>query len=318
MPARQTVIGALVLGAAFVGGISLLARGDIPFLHPMREAVVVFEDSTAGLDVGSPVNFRGIPVGAVQNIEITVKPQIKRTYTFVKIGFSPRQVPGGADLPDIPTLVADGMRADMVLHSFVTGQSEIDLDFSPNTPARLHQDIPASLPEIPVGQTTLQQLKGELGAPTMEKLQHDIRTTVASIRQLATDLHRDVPPMIDSIRQTSARSHVAVVSICTALADAQARAAVTLTDMDRMMATGGREMDARREELRQLIAQARLTLTQAHETMVGVQQLTSPQSPDQVHLADMTRDVTAAAYGLRGFANEVESNPQLLLMGRSQ
>ncbi|MBE7618390.1 MlaD family protein [Gluconacetobacter entanii] len=317
MPARQRVIGALVLGAAFVGGAILLMRGEIPFLHSVREAVVVFEDSTAGLDIGSPVNFRGIPVGAVERIDIAVDPTVNRTFTSVRIEFSPRQVPGGADLPDVPTLVADGMRADMVLHSFVTGQSEIDLDFSPNTPARMHPGL-SSLPEIPVGQTTLQQLKGELGAPTMEKLKHDIRTAVASIRQLATDLHRDVPPMMASIRQTSARSHVAVVTIREALADAKTRAAVTLTDMDRMLATGGREMDARRAELRHLIDEARLTLAQAHETMVGVQQLTSPQSPDQVHLAEMTRDVTAAAYGLRGFANEVESNPQLLLMGRSQ
>lgn len=317
MPARQTVIGALVIGAAIVGGAILLARGDIPFLNPMGEAVVVFEDSTAGLDIGSPVNFRGIPVGAVEKIAIGVDPTVHRTYTSVDIVFSLRKVPGGRDLPDTRTLVADGMRADMVLHSFVTGQSEIDLDFSPNTPARMHPGL-SPLPEIPVGQTTLQQLKGELGAPTMEKLKHDIRTAVASIRQLAADLHRDVPPMVASIRETSARSHVAVVTIREALADAKTRAAVTLTDMDRMLATGGREMDARKAELRQLIAEARLTLAQAHETMVGVQQLTSPQSPDQVHLAEMTRDVTAAAYGLRGFANEVESNPQLLLMGRSQ
>ncbi|PYD75967.1 MlaD family protein [Novacetimonas pomaceti] len=317
MPARQTVIGALVLGAAFVGVAVLLVRGEIPFLHPMREAVVVFEDSTAGLDVGSPVNFRGIPVGAVESIRISVDPAIHRTYTSVNIVFSARQIPGGADLPDIPVLVADGMRADMVLHSFVTGQSEIDLDFSPNTPARMHPGL-SSLPEIPVGQTTLQQLKGELGAPTMEKLKHDIRTAVASIRQLAGDLHTDLPPMIASIRETSQRSHVAVVTIRAALADARTRGAATLTAMDRMLTTGSQQMDARRAELRELISNTHQTLVQAHETMVGVRQLMSPQSAEQIHLAETMRDVTDAAYGLRGFANEVESNPQLLLMGRSQ
>ena len=54
-------------------------------------------------------------------------------------------------------MVADGLRGQLNIQSFVTGQAEIDLDFQPGTPARLYNRV-AGLPEIPTLPGQLQVL----------------------------------------------------------------------------------------------------------------------------------------------------------------
>ncbi|WP_308721139.1 MlaD family protein [Komagataeibacter xylinus] len=317
MPGRQTLIGAVVLGVAALGLVVLAVKGDLPLPGRSSEAVVVFESPTNGLDIGSPVNFRGVPVGAVERITVKVDPVDHHTYMPVYILFDPAHAPGRGDLPPLPQLVANGLRADMTLHSLVTGQTELDLDLDPETPVRLHPNL-TDLPEIPMGQTALQQLEAMMISTSMAGLRHDLATALASVHKLVADVNATVPGMMTSIHDTSARSEMAVRQIRATVIDAQNRASVTINKLDRLIATNTRQFEGRRAELLALIANTRQTMAQSRETLAGLRALLDPQSRDMLNLNDTMRDVMEAGYGLRGFANEVESNPQLLLMGRNQ
>ncbi|MGS0648285.1 MlaD family protein [Komagataeibacter melomenusus] len=317
MPGRQTLIGAVVLGVAAVGLGMLWLKGDLPLPGRSSEAVVVFESPTNGLDIGSPVNFRGVPVGAVERITVKVDPVDHHTYMPVYILFDPDHAPGRGDLPPLPQLVANGLRADMTLHSLVTGQTELDLDLDPETPVRLHPDL-TDLPEIPMGQTALQQLEAMMVSTSMAGLRHDLATALASVHKLVADVNTTMPGMMASIHDTSARSEMAVRQIRATVVEAEKRASVTINKLDQLIATNTRQFEGRRAELLALIANTRQTMAQSRETLAGLRALLNPQSRDMLNLNDTMRDVMEAGYGLRGFANEVESNPQLLLMGRNQ
>ncbi|AZV38776.1 paraquat-inducible protein B [Komagataeibacter xylinus] len=317
MPGRQTLIGAVMLGVAAVGLGVLGFKGDLPLPGRSSEAVVVFESPTNGLDIGSPVNFRGVPVGAVERITVKVDPVDHHTYMPVYILFDPAHAPGRGDLPPLPQLVANGLRADMTLHSLVTGQTELDLDLDPETPVHLHPNL-TDLPEIPMGQTALQQLEAMMVSTSMEGLRHDLATALASVHKLVADVNATVPGMMTSIHDTSTRSEMAVRQIRATVIDAQNRASVTINKLDQLIATNTHQFEGRRAELLALIANTRQTMAQSRETLAGLRALLDPQSRDRLNLDDTMRDIMEAGYGLRGFANEVESNPQLLLMGRNQ
>ena len=317
MADRQTLIGAAVLGVGAIALAVLGMTGWLPIPGRSTEAVVVFESPTNGLDIGSPVNFRGVPVGAVERITVRVDPADHHTYMPVYILFDPEHAPGHGDLPALPTLVANGLRAEMVLHSLVTGQTELDLDLDPKTPARLHPDL-TDMPEIPMGQTALQQLEATLVSTSVQQLHNDLLTALASIRRLAADMDRDMPGMIASIRTTSTHSEDAVRSIRAAMADIQNQSARTINAMDRLITANDHQFAARHAELEALIDNTHHTMTQAREALASLRTLTDPQSRDRLNLDATMRDIMEAGYGLRGFANEVESNPQLLLMGRNQ
>ena len=318
MAGRQRLIGAAVLGVGAIALAALGMTGWLPIPGRSTEAVVVFESPTNGLDIGSPVNFRGVPVGAVERITVRVDPVDHHTYMPVYILFDPAHAPGRGDLPALPTLLANGLRAEMVLHSLVTGQTELDLDLAPQIPPHLHPDLTEDMLEIPMGQTALQQLEATLVSTSVQQLHTDLLTALASIRTLAADLDRDMPGMIASIRTTSANADTAARQIRAAITDVTDRASVTITNLDRLMTTNSHEFVARRAELQALIDNTRHTLAQARETLSGLKALTDPQSRDRLNLDATMRDVMEAGYGLRGFATEVESNPQLLLMGHNQ
>ncbi|MCE2564955.1 MlaD family protein [Komagataeibacter sp. FNDCF1] len=317
MADRQTLIGAAVLGVGAIALAVLGVTGWLPIPGRSTEAVVVFESPTNGLDIGSPVNFRGVPVGAVERITVRVDPVDHHTYMPVYILFDPAHAPGRGDLPPLPELLASGLRADMVLHSLVTGQTELDLDLDPGTQQRLHPDL-TDMPEIPMGQTALQQLEASLVSTSVQQLHHDMVTALASIRMLAADMNRDMPGMIASIRATSADADTAASQIRAAITDVADRASVTINRLDQLITANNRQFVGRRAELLALIDNTHHTMAQARETLASLRALTDPQSRDRLNLDATMRDVMEAGYGLRGFATEVESNPQLLLMGHNQ
>ncbi|WP_025813773.1 MlaD family protein, partial [Komagataeibacter kakiaceti] len=94
MADRQTLIGSVVLGVAAIALGVLVAKGGLPLPGQGSEAVVIFESPTNGLDIGSPVNFRGLPVGAVKRLSVQVDPATHHTYMPVYILFDPAHEPG--------------------------------------------------------------------------------------------------------------------------------------------------------------------------------------------------------------------------------
>ena len=60
---NKTLIGAFVVGAIAILVIALLALGSGKFFRESRSYVLFFEGSVKGLNVGSPVTFRGVKIG---------------------------------------------------------------------------------------------------------------------------------------------------------------------------------------------------------------------------------------------------------------
>ena len=70
--ANTKLIGAFVIGAVVlvISGILLFGSGRL-FSH-QRKFVLFFEDSVKGLNIGAPVDFRGVNIGTVTDIKVVV------------------------------------------------------------------------------------------------------------------------------------------------------------------------------------------------------------------------------------------------------
>ena len=96
-----------------------------------------------------------------------------------------------------PRLVQAGLRAQLALQSFVTGQLRVDLDFRPDTAAQLIGALP-DIPEIPTVPSELGQLRNQLASlplmswPTLRK-QRSHR-----LGRLSDHLDADLDPLLDS------------------------------------------------------------------------------------------------------------------------
>ena len=66
--ANKTLIGAFVVGAVILAVVGVMIFASGQFLAEKNYYVLYFEGNMGGLDIGAPVNFRGVKVGAVTNI----------------------------------------------------------------------------------------------------------------------------------------------------------------------------------------------------------------------------------------------------------
>jgi paraquat-inducible protein B len=68
--------------------------------------------------------------------------------------------------------------------------------------------------------------------------------------------------------------------------------------------------------LSKLLTASDHAMAQARDLVADLRTATSSRSADRANVESTLRDLAAAAASLRGFASDVERNPQLLLTGR--
>ena len=139
-PASKTLIGVFVLGALALAVIALVIFGSGKFFERRITYVMYFDGSVKGLNIGSPVVFRGVKIGSVKDIELKADAKDFKVFIPVYVQVEPQKVtvikgaPGQGQY--IEELIKKGLRAQLEMQSIVTGQLMINVDFFPDKPAR--------------------------------------------------------------------------------------------------------------------------------------------------------------------------------------
>jgi paraquat-inducible protein B len=315
----QATVGGFVLGGLLLALGAVIFFGKFNFFNPAIRAVIVFQDSIAGLSVGSQVTFRGVPIGSVESISIQFDPRTSTALIPVIVRLEPERAqvgqPSGTEPVDLPDLIRRGLRAELNVQSFVTGQSQIDLDFDPASEPVLYPNI-SKLPEIPTRQSTIQKAKEQLSQLPLRELADNASATLSSLRGLSEKLDQDLPPLVESLRRTSDRSTRLIETATQAIAGLQTRMDTTLADISRLSVSADGQINQRGTELRALLATTTQAMTQARDVLSEVRSATSSRATERTNLDAALRDIAAASAALRGFASDIERNPQLLLTGR--
>ena len=108
----------------------------------------------------------------------------------------------GAGKADVERAVAAGLRAQLSRQSLVTGQLSINLDFHPDTAAKLI-GTNENVPEIPSMPSDLQHIKDQIADLKLPELAEQARVALAGINRLVGELGGKLGPMADSLRETS-------------------------------------------------------------------------------------------------------------------
>jgi paraquat-inducible protein B len=320
-PGTQALIGAFVLGGTLLVLGTIVLFGNFHMFTPTLRAAIVFQDSISGLAIGAPVSFRGVRVGSVQSISVQFDAQTKIAYIPVIVQIELANViimnRTDHDAADLPKVLPPSLRAELDMQSFVTGQSEIDLDFDAASPAVLHPHV-TSLPEIPTQQSTMEKMTKQLSKLPLKELTDDASATLKSLRALSEKFNASLPPLIDSLRTTSDRAGDVIGDAGHSIAELQGRLDGTLAEVGRLAATADLQIRQRGGELRTVLMSTNQTVVQARDVLTDLQSFTAERGSDHANIDSALRDLATTAASLRGLASEVEHNPQLLLTGRRQ
>ncbi len=171
--------------------------------------IVEFSGSVHGLDVGAPVEFRGIKVGNVTDIRLQYDPGERQIRIPVTLAFEPQRVEriGLASTQEsnlenvmkaMATFVAGGLRAQLRSESLISGQVIVAFDFFPDAPPaqiRFEGKVPV-LPTVPSDMASLEasangllvQIAGLLERVSkmpIEGVITDTRAALEAMRKLA-------------------------------------------------------------------------------------------------------------------------------------
>ena len=194
------------IGVFVIGGIILLLAGIVAFsstgwFSRQMNFVVYFDSSLNGLEVGSPVSFRGVDIGKVTNIVMEFDPSHQQVNTPVYLEIDPQrfkvssfsdQISLLAD-PPMKKMVEKGLRAQLQTKSWITGQRFIELEFHPTYPARFRADKGSKADEIPTIPSQLDQV------------QETLKNVLASVQKL--DLQELVTEAVLTVETTRAAAY---------------------------------------------------------------------------------------------------------------
>jgi paraquat-inducible protein B len=164
--------------------------------------------------VGAPVLLKGVKVGQVKNIKLLADPgdltffiavyiEVDREkYTLIEHEEHSTIFEEMFEHEYLEPLIDKGLKAQLQLQSFVTGQLLINVDFYPNKPVRLI-GIEEEYEEIPTIPGSMEQLAKTLQNLDIEKLYKKIMDVVSGIDKIvnAPGAKDSLPALRDALRQ---------------------------------------------------------------------------------------------------------------------
>ncbi|HEX6770094.1 MAG TPA: MlaD family protein [Candidatus Binatia bacterium] len=160
--ARYFKIGLFIIIGTMIAAAGVVALGVGTLFQKKILVETYIDESVQGLDIGSAVKFRGVPVGKVESISLTsAEYPTKRQYVLVRIGLTTRifQAPlSDAGTPSFMTEVEKGLRVRLASQG-VTGAAYIEADYQ--DPARnppLEIDWQPRYPYVPSTLSRITQL----------------------------------------------------------------------------------------------------------------------------------------------------------------
>jgi paraquat-inducible protein B len=320
--ANPALIGAFVLGAIALVVAGIMVFGSGRYFTDTRNFILFFPGSVRGLNEGAPVLLRGVRVGSVVDVDISLDPEKMGFRIPVLIEIDPEHISvldgppiGKERSPDemARLLIARGLRAQLQLQSFLTSQLLINLDIYPDTEPRL-VDVDTPYIQIPTIPSNLERLSQTLGEIPLEEMVRKAFLTLEGIERFV-----NAPELTSSLRSldsTLREVNELVESMDQRLGSTDRRLESTLREAQELLQNLNRQVEPLMSTLQETSLTGRQTLESAEQFMNSLEGMTGEDAEIRYRLTETLREVALAARSLRSLADFLEANPDALLRGR--
>jgi phospholipid/cholesterol/gamma-HCH transport system substrate-binding protein/paraquat-inducible protein B len=235
-------IGIFVISAVVIGIIGVVVLGVGTIFQKKSIVETYIDESVQGLDVGSPVKFRGVPVGRVEQISLTsAEYATRREYVLVRVSISSNILPFPVNDPRSPQLkqaLDRGFRIRIAPQG-LTGVAYLEADYlEPERNPPLEIDWQPEYPYIPSTRSRITQLSEAVerilrnfSDIDIAQLSQTIDKSIVAITKLAENANLDkigaqANALLSELRQTNRQINTLVSNpeLKTAVADVSASA----------------------------------------------------------------------------------------------
>lgn len=323
---NPTLIGAFVLGSIALGTGGVFVFSDIDYFKEELSYVSYFEAAVTGLDIGAPVRFHGVRVGRVSDVHAAYDTESLDIRIPVTITFESGTVrPYGeaaAGAPDdtteaaraIQIMVDRGLKAELMMDSFVTGKLYVGLDYYPDEEPRYLDEGRSGLPELPTTRSNIDRLVKSLEELPVEELFEEIRGTVASINALVAnpkidDVLTKLSAALDEVGPLSESAQASLGEVRTLAATLNRNVDPTITDLRALMS-------ALQESVTTISNSAELALAEAQEALEPLDRMIGRNYELPYRIQQLLSEMSAATRSVRSLVEYLERHPEALLRGK--
>ena len=254
--------------------------------------LMYFNETIRGLSVGSSVEFRGIKIGQVADIQLifdvdTLSFKIAVLVEIVLDRILVTPEPMEEERQVIDQLVAKGLRAQLKMGNFVTGQLIVDLDFHKGAPLA-SIDYTSQYPELPTIPAPLSKITNSLSL-IIEKLERlpieeigkSLQNTVSGAERLVNS--DELINTMTSVNETLN----------------QIKALIEGLDSKTSLKIGK-------------------TLDEAQKLLQSAAAVLKNGSPLQQEMQEMLKEISQAARSIRNAAETLERHPDAFIYGKDE
>ena len=344
--ASKTLIGSFVVGAVVLIVAGVLIFGSGKFMKKTDSFVLFFESSLQGLNVGSPVLFRGVQIGSVTSITIEADAEDLSVHIPVIIEIEPDKIKviHGKRARDItvnlPALIKTGLRAQLKIGSLLTGQLMIELGFSPDTPAKI-VGLNTNYPEIPTIPSALERITDIMkdlpfdkiidkllsaveaieklaSSPDIPDTLHSLKITVEEARKLLQNLDSRIGPLAMSIDKTVKEYGKLARDVDSKVEPLASSVDATLKDARKLVRNVDGRVEPLASSIEKSLEEARTALEEARKALVAAEKTVGKESPVIYQLDKTLKEISRMARSIRSLADYLERHPNALLYGKGK
>jgi paraquat-inducible protein B len=306
----KTLIGLFVVGAVILAVVGIMIFASGQFFADKSYYVLYFDGNLGGLDIGAPVNFRGVRIGAVTNIlvrfegddvtdiripvfieiepgRVTESPQFKasKVYRTWK-----EQREGMVETGKLMQLLIDnGLKAQLVTQSLVTGKLSVQLDFHPDKPINLIGGD-SQYREIPTIPSKMEEITKTIEEIPFKELIEKAKNTIEGVDELVNS-----PELKNSIVNLDK----------------------SLQTLNKLLNNVNGEVQPLTSSVMTTLETSQATLETAQKAIAGVEKGLSDQAPIiSYELTLALKELTQAARSLKVLTDYLQQHPESLLRGK--
>ena len=329
---NPTLIGGFVVGAIVLLAAGVALFGGAELFSKRYHFVAYFQEQTKGLRVGSNVVLNGVRIGYVSEIALLIDETKFETMTRVTLELLPDTyipISSGAPIDEdlreaIPheTLIRDaGLRAQLEIESFVTGQLLVRLDLRPDTSIQM-TGIESEHPEIPTIRSDIQELLARMQQwlsnlrdnVDVDALAEGITNALTGFAALTTspDLYETLEGLNALVNDPDVQDLGATLN--SALDDVSEAA----TEATELFRGADEDLETVTTDLEPVLEKLGDTLRTAERTLEAARLQLRGDSEQVYQLRSTLKEVEGAAVALREFFDYLERNPEALMKGKQE
>jgi paraquat-inducible protein B len=325
--ANKTVIGFFVVGAIALVVVAIVVLGSGKFFKKTLKAVCYFEGSVGGLNIGAPVVFRGVRIGSVTDVILSVDSS-KLIFTipvyieiepdkFSVIGVRPKEL--GQNLK---AFIDRGLRASLETQSIVTGQMQVGLDFKPDKPAKFAEfKYDPKTPEIPTVPTPMQELTKKIEKIPIDEIFDKLNATIGSINKLVSS--PEIVKAIESVSLAVGDVRKLVQNVDNRVGPLVSSIEGTVDDYGKLARDADSKIDTLSlglgdtiKEIQKAVSSIEKTLGEAQLTLAEAKRTLSEDSTLSYEITETLEELQKGARSIRLLADDLKRRPESVLWGK--